>query len=91
MNKYRLSGEDLVSKWGFHDGDLFESKELLVAVVRKYLEPKLPKGVLLYEICSIHSPIRAEDESFEILFYSEPVEVWVTEEMVDAVRLELGI
>lgn len=91
MNKYLLSSSDLMSKWGFHDGDMFDSKELLVAVVRKYLEPDLPDGVALYEICSCHNPIRAEDESFDILYDHGAVLVWVTEKMVDAVRMELGI
>jgi hypothetical protein len=90
-NRYLLSSRDLMSKWGFHDGDIFDSREVLVAAVRKYLEPKLPAGVVLYEICSIHNPIRAEDESFDILRENPDVEVWLTDEMVCEIMAGLGI
>jgi len=69
---FTLTAEDLASKWGFADGDLFfdflwdhdlgdvDKHRVLVEAVRRYLLPLLP-GVQVYEIETIHNPIRTED------------------------------
>lgn len=70
----RLSAYELCTKFGFSDGDIVGDycdenkidlkkryhKDVLVKLVRKYLEPKLTPGISLYEICSIHNPIRCD-------------------------------
>lgn len=75
----RLSAYELCTKFGFSDGDIVGDycdenkidlkkryhKDVLVKLVRKYLEPKLTPGISLYEICSIHNPIRCDDECWD--------------------------
>ena len=70
---FRLHSIDLLSKWGFRDGDLFwdycydleqqrikvKSHDLLIAAVRRWLLPALDQEVETAEIISIHNPIRA--------------------------------
>lgn len=76
----RLHARSLASKWGFDDGDCLgpllepgdpSSNELLPAAVRAYLAPLLPAGVELYEISSIHNPIRARDEHMDAVHYCD--------------------
>lgn len=60
-----LNASDLWSKFGFCDGDLFTDfsglpHEILVKAVRKHLLPLLP-GIEVYEIQTIHNPIRVKD------------------------------
>ncbi|MFJ7100176.1 hypothetical protein [Streptomyces albogriseolus] len=70
-----LFSSDLLSKWGFNDGDDpddwldyceangIDSTELsfpLVALVRAYLLPKIEQDVTVVEIETCHNPIRAE-------------------------------
>lgn len=62
-----LFSQGLLSKWGFHDGDLLEwlfefgdydRRAVLCAVVRKHLIPALKHKVDVQEIETIHNPIR---------------------------------
>jgi hypothetical protein len=70
-----LFSADLLSKWGFNDGDdpepwldYCEANGIdyntvdfpLVALVRRYLLPVLEQKVTVVEIETIHNPIRAE-------------------------------
>jgi hypothetical protein len=70
-----LLSADLLSKWGFNDGDEPEEwidyceangidfNEVdfpLVALVRKYLLPEIEQDVTVVELDTIHNPIRAE-------------------------------
>ncbi|WP_327230819.1 hypothetical protein [Streptomyces murinus] len=70
-----LFSSDLLSKWGFNDGDdpddwldYCEAHGIdyntvdfpLVALVRRYLLPVLDQDVTVVEIETIHNPIRAE-------------------------------
>ena len=67
---------DLVSKWGFNDGDMPENlldhlddlgisygktewHPILRRLVREHLLPKIPQQVEVYDIETIHNPIRA--------------------------------
>lgn len=75
MSKFVMYADDLLSKWGFGDGDRlgefiyeemnvydFEYNEhkLLEELVKRYLLPKLDKKVEIYFISTIHNPVRAE-------------------------------
>lgn len=80
MKSITLHAFDLLSKWGFGDGDIiddlrieldsdldvYRSDDLLCELVERYLKPLLPPDVVLYRICSIHNPIRAhyEDDGY---------------------------
>jgi hypothetical protein len=70
-----MYADDLLSKWGFEDGDRlsdfmydnkseFEDKvnghELLEELVKRYLLPLLKDKVEIYFIQTIHNPVRAE-------------------------------
>lgn len=69
---YILYAEDLASKFGFGDGDMFDElifdledetgKKIdfdpLIDVVKTYLIPLLPEDVKIEEIGSCHNPIR---------------------------------
>lgn len=75
MSKFTMYANDLLSKWGFGDGDRlgdfmyennskFEYKvndhKLLEELVKRYLLPKLEKKVEIFYIETIHNPVRAE-------------------------------
>lgn len=61
----RLSGFDLLSKFGFNDGDLMKDHDTLVKAVREHLLPLLDPRVEIYEIGTSHNPIRVTDETRE--------------------------
>jgi hypothetical protein len=86
-----LDSDSLFSKWGFRDGDTLrendagipakvDSHAVLCHLVRAHLLPALPREVRVYEICSMHNPIRADDEVNDIPYTG----VWVTDEMIRA-------
>lgn len=77
MSKRNLAlyADDLLSKWGFDDGDRlsdwvfdtlgrhdfeYENHKVLEELVKRYLLPKLDKKVEIYFINTIHNPVRAE-------------------------------
>lgn len=64
-----LNSASLLSKFGFMDGDQFDwtyehgvkdKHKLLIAMVREFILPKLEQKVEVYEIGTIHNPIRAK-------------------------------
>ena len=74
-NKFVMYADDLLSKWGFGDGDrlsdfLYENNaeyackvgnhKLLEELVKRFLLPKLDKKVEIFFIQSIHNPVRVE-------------------------------
>jgi hypothetical protein len=79
-----LFGKDLLSKWGFSDGDAPEEIECysevwdkaLEALVRERLLPLLP-GVEIKLYFSHHNPIRATAETAHLISESEDVSVVV--------------
>lgn len=75
MSKFTMYADDLLSKWGFGDGDrlidfMYEnnssfefkvnSHKLLEELVKRYLLPKLKDKVEIFYINTIHNPVRAE-------------------------------
>lgn len=75
MSNLVLYADDLLSKWGFGDGDrlsdwVYESfnrfdfeynnHKLLEELVKRFLLPKLDKKVEISFISTIHNPVRAE-------------------------------
>lgn len=75
MSKFVMYADDLLSKWGFGDGDrlsdfLYEggaeyrykvnSHKLLEELVKRYLLPKLNDKVEIFYVDTIHNPVRAE-------------------------------
>ena len=71
---YHLLSDDLLSKWGFGDGDMFDDlcwaleqaegidvdgQDVLKAAVRRWMLPRLRQRVEVVEIETIHNPIRA--------------------------------
>lgn len=75
MSGFVMYADDLLSKWGFGDGDrlsdyidaefssyAFEvnSHKVLEELVKRYLLPRLDKKVETMFISSIHNPVRAE-------------------------------
>ena len=86
-----LHARDVLSKWGFDDGDLMlhdqrcraileefqgvTSHELLVAVVRRCLLPRLHQHVELAELVTLHNPARAESvDGVKLDGYGSPVD-----------------
>ena len=69
-DKVLLFSDGLLSKWGFNDGDLldwlfdydekFDIHAVLRAVVREKLLPALTDKVEVFDIDTIHNPIRAQ-------------------------------
>ena len=52
--------QSLMSKWGFGDGDMLGGHELLQAVVKKFIIPKLDQVIEYQEDINLcHNPIRA--------------------------------
>lgn len=75
MSKFVMHADDLLSKWGFGDGDRlsdflydnnskFEHKvnshKLLEELVKRYLLPVLKDKVEISYMSTIHNPVRAE-------------------------------
>lgn len=64
--------ESILSKWGFDDGDMLDDllwdngielddkHKLLIKVVREKVLPEIKQHVEVFEIGTIHNPIRAE-------------------------------
>ena len=62
--------DSLLSKWGFSDGDMLEdllydnnlgdvdTHTVLIKVVKEMVAPKVKQVLDIYEIPSIHNPIR---------------------------------
>lgn len=79
-NVIRLRAASLASKFGFGDGDILDyfcednnislderdPHQILIKLVRLYLLPLIPH-VQVYEIGTIHNPIRCEDQFVEEL------------------------
>ena len=79
-NVLRLFAYGLASKFGFGDGDILEyfcedndidlqgrdEHDVLIKLVRTYLLPLIPH-VQVYEIGSLHNPIRCEEQFVEEL------------------------
>jgi len=70
-----LHADDLLSKWGFSDGDVlsdwvfdtlgrydfeYENHKVLEELVKRFLLPELQKKVEISFISTIHNPVRAE-------------------------------
>lgn len=75
MSVFIMYANDLLSKWGFGDGDrlsdfLYENNskfgykvdthKLLEELVKRYLLPKIDKKVEIFYITTNHNPVRAE-------------------------------
>jgi hypothetical protein len=75
MANFVMYADDLLSKWGFSDGErlsdyvydqfneydfAFNSHKALEELVKRYLLPKLGKKVEVMFINTIHNPVRAE-------------------------------
>lgn len=66
----RFYPNSLLSKWGFHDGDILDDiawdnkievdHDALIRIVKKYVIPKIKNKIKVFEIGTIHNPIRAE-------------------------------
>lgn len=93
-----LSGADLISKYGFQDGDLIEvpgdptsghiSSDVLIELVRAHLIPEVEKRfqpVELIETGGAHNPIRISDSETSLPDFSE---IYVT---VDAATVDAAI
>jgi hypothetical protein len=96
-----LFSSSLLSKWGFNDGDdpddwldyceahQVDHNELdfpLVALVRRYLLPKLQQSVTVVEIETSHNPIRADSvdgQDVTEVWYGRAPEPTITPEAVD--------
>lgn len=87
-----LDSDSLFSKWGFRGGDTLRENDagipervgnhaVLCHLVRTHLLPALPREVRVFEICTCHNPIRAEDDEVNDFPYTG---VWVTDEMIQA-------
>lgn len=103
---YILEGSDLLSKFGFSDGELFDdqisdylneldgtvrdSDAVLKAVVMKYLYPLLPNGVMIETFNTHHNPIRLAQGSFHDIALIEGIEVTVTREQVEEIIREVA-
>lgn len=66
-----LRAESLLNKWGFGDGDIIRDDagprhELLTQLVTQHLLPLLP-GVEVFEICTIHNPVRATEATSNLI------------------------
>lgn len=73
MKKITLHTSDLLSKWGFCDGDILDDfiwdndyeykvlkHKLLFRLVKKFLLPKLNHKIEVCFFDTIHNPVRAE-------------------------------
>tara|TARA_R110000782_G_C14513166_1_gene380162 strand:- start:106 stop:486 length:381 start_codon:yes stop_codon:yes gene_type:complete len=75
MTDFVMYANDLLSKWGFGDGDRlkdyvfeeldtydfeFNCHKALEELVKRYLLPKLDKKVEIFFISGMHNPVRAE-------------------------------
>lgn len=95
MNTLQLHAQSLASKFGFMDGDIVsffcgvnnieselkdkDSHEVLIKLVRKHLLP-LVSQVEVFEISTMHNPIRCEDEFIDEMRQSDvQVEVGIEE------------
>ena len=86
FSKFGFCDGDILDDWRYEVGDdmirglkakqgsradfLGFEHALLSRLVRKHLLPALPRTVEIYDICSIHNPIRAEDgeaEDFDVV------------------------
>ncbi len=68
----RFYTSGLLSKWGFGDGDMLDemlwdagiylddSHTLLIRIVRELVLPRIEQKVEVFEIGTIHNPIRAD-------------------------------
>ena len=95
MKTLNLHAQSLASKFGFMDGDIVslfceennieseikdkDSHEVLIKLVRKHLLP-LVSHVEVFEISTMHNPIRCEDEFIDEMRQSDAqVEVGIEE------------
>lgn len=94
-----LQAADLCSKFGFFDGDIVAEycdennvdlkgryhKDVLLHLVKKYLEPKLDAGISLYEISSIHNPIRCEADCWDKCYMCDACAYVTHEQLLQAI------
>lgn len=95
MKSLHLHAQSLASKFGFMDGDIVsffcgvnnieselkdkDSHDVLIKLVRKHLLP-LVSHVEVFEISTMHNPIRCEDEFIDEMRQSDvQVEVGIEE------------
>lgn len=95
MKTLHLHAESLASKFGFMDGDIVslfceennleseikdkDSHDVLIKLVRKHLLP-LVSHVKVFEILTMHNPIRCEDDFIDEMRHSDvQVEVGLEE------------
>lgn len=95
MKTLHLHAESLASKFGFMDGDIVslfceennieseikdkDSHDVLIKLVRKHLLP-LVSHVKVFEILTLHNPIRCEDDFIDEMRHSNvQVEVGLEE------------
>ena len=104
MNSMRFYTRDLLSKWGFGDGDMLDdlllnnditpNPKILIRVVREEVLPKIDQHMDLYQFSTSHNPIRAEKvNGVEVDHYNPSLSMKLTPEYVDVpddVILEIG-
>lgn len=95
MKTLHLHAQSLASKFGFMDGDIVslfceennieselkdkDSHDVLIKLVRKHLLP-LVSNVKVFEILTMHNPIRCEDDFIDEMRHSDvQVEVGLEE------------
>lgn len=91
----RIYTSGLLSKWGFGDGDLLwdflydhgikvDDEPVLVRVVREHVLPAIDQQVDVYEVCTIHNPLRARAvDGVEWDSYTADTDGVLTPEYVD--------
>lgn len=92
----RFYTESLLSKFGFGDGDmlndlLFDSgisldneHDLLIKVVREHVLPAIKQQVVVYEIKTIHNPIRADSiDGVKVNVYQDNEHIKLEPEFVE--------
>ena len=78
-----LHARSLLSKWGFDDGACPDDWHLILrTLVRTRLMPSIREDVVLYDVETIHNPIRAESVNGRPVDSSSPNDNLLTDTYV---------
>lgn len=104
MKQISIKTDGFLSKWGFHDGDIFDdfledhgetcamgyAHKFLERVLKELVIPKIKNKIEIVFIETIHNPVRAEKvDGKEVNWYRENPDITIDPEFIILTEDEL--